>query len=215
MSRPFTVIDADQRTPAWFDARLGRATGSKAACVMMGATTAGRADYLLQLALERMTGQPPEQGFVSAEMQRGIEKEPFARMKAEEVSGVLIRETGFLRHDGRMIGASLDGDSDDFSTIYEFKCCKSTTHVKYLNSPDSLVKDYQWQLCHNILVSDASGAVIGAFDDRMPVGLDYVQVALRASDLPVFEYERALTKFLREVDDMVEQLAALQKSRTK
>lgn len=197
--RDFTVIEAAQRTPEWFAARLGRVTGSKAKCVMMGATTAGRADYVMQLALERLTCTPEELGYVSAEMQRGIDKEPFARMRAES-AGPMIRETGFIRHDKLMIGASLDGDSDDFGTIWEFKCPKSTTHVRYLRSAGAdLVDDYRYQLTHNVFVTGASSAVAGSYDDRMPTGLEYVQREVLASALPVFEYERALIKFLAEV----------------
>lgn len=199
MTRAFTVVDAEQRSPEWFSARLGRVTGSKAKCVMMGATTAGRNDYIMQLALERLTGIPEEPGFVNNEMLRGIEKEPFALMRAES-TGPMIRTTGFIRHDELMIGASLDGDSEEFSMVWEFKCPKSTTHLKYLRSGgETLIEDYLFQLTHNTYVTGAKSATAGSFDDRMPTGLDWVQCEVRADKLPIFEYERALHKFLAEV----------------
>lgn len=203
MTHAFTIINDPQRSPEWFAARLGRVTGSKAGCVLMGETTAGRADYVLQLALERLTGQAEEIGYVSAEMQRGIDKEPLARMQPEARHGILIRETGFLRHDKLMIGTSLDGDSDDFQCIWELKCPKSTTHVKYLKSAGAaLVKDYQPQLMHGLYVSGAEIAVIGSFDDRLPAGLDWIQREVRAADLPIVEYEKSLMKFLSDVSNM-------------
>lgn len=204
--KPFTVIDAPQRSPEWFAARLGRVTGSKAGCVLMGEKTAGRADYVLQLALERLTCTAEELGYVSAEMQRGIDKEPLARMRGE-LSGAFIRETGFLRHDTLMIGASLDGDEDDFKIIWEFKCPKSTTHVKYLRTNGvALLADYQPQIVHGLYVTGAERAVIASFDDRMPLGLEWVQREARAADLPIEEYERALLKFLGDVDNMEAEL---------
>lgn len=204
--KAFTVIDAPQRSPEWFAARLGRVTGSKASCVLMGEKTAGRADYVLQLALERLTCTAEELGYVSAEMQRGVDKEPFARMRAE-ASGAFIRETGFLRHDTLMIGTSLDGDEDDFKTIWEFKCPKSTTHVKYLRTAGAaLLADYQAQIVHGVYVTSAERAIIGSFDDRMPVGLDWVQREVRAVDLPIIEYEKALLKFLADVESMEAEL---------
>lgn len=210
MSRAFTIIDAPQRSPEWFAARLGRVTGSKASCVLMGEKTAGRADYMLQLALERITGIPEEQGYVSAEMQRGVDLEPFARMQAE-ASGILIRETGFIRHDGLMIGASLDGDSDDFRCVWEFKCPKSTTHMKYLRSAGAiLVADYQAQLTHNIFTTSAERAIAGSYDDRLPPGLEWVQREVPAKDLPLEEYETALTKFLVQVDLLEAELRDMQ-----
>lgn len=212
MTRAFTVIDAPQRSPEWFAARLGRVTGSKASCVLMGEKTAGRADYVLQLALERITGQCDEFGYVSAEMQRGIEKEPLARMRAES-AGAFIRETGFIRHDTLMIGASLDGDEDDFRVIWEFKCPKSTTHVRYLKSRGlDLVKDYRAQMTHNTFVVGAEMARAGSFDDRLPVGLDWIQREVCAADLPMAEYEKALTKFLADVDAMELELRELQEA---
>lgn len=211
MSRLFTIVDAPQRSPAWHLARLGRVTGSKASCVLMGEKTAGRADYVLQLALERLTGQCEEFGYVSAEMQRGIDKEPLARMQAES-GGAFIRETGFLRHDKLMIGASLDGDEDDFKTIWEFKCPKSTTHVKYLKSAGAeLVKDYQAQITHNTFLTGADRAIAGSFDDRLPTGLDWIQREVRAQDLPLEEYEKALMKFLNDVSNTEAELRLLQR----
>ncbi len=215
MSRAFTIIDAAQRTPEWFAARLGRVTGSKASCVLMGEKTAGRADYVLQLALERLTGVAEEFGYISAEMQRGIDKEPLARMRAEAVGEfTLIRETGFISHNTLMIGASLDGDSDDFRRIWEFKCPKSTTHVKYLRSAGALlVQEYQAQMTHNAFVTGAQFVVGGSFDDRMPVGLEWVQREVRAADLPIAEYEKALMKFLADVDAMTAELQQMQLAR--
>lgn len=210
--KPFTVIDAPQRSPEWFSARLGRVTGSKASCVLMGEKTAGRADYVLQLALERLTGVAEEGGYVSAEMQRGVDKEPLARIRAEG-SGAFIRETGFLRHNTLMIGTSLDGDEDDFATIWEFKCPKSTTHVKYLRTDGAaLLADYQPQIMHGLYVTAADRAVIGSFDDRMPAGLDWVQREVFAAALPMEEYEKALLKFLADVTAMETELREMQET---
>ncbi len=49
----------EQRTEEWFAARLGKVTGSKVADVIARTKTgysATRANYLAQLAIERMTG---------------------------------------------------------------------------------------------------------------------------------------------------------------
>lgn len=213
MSKQFTIIDAPQRSPEWFASRLGRVTGSKASCVLMGEKTAGRADYVLQLAIERLTGVADEFGYVSAEMQRGIDKEPFARMRAE-ASGAFIRETGFIRHNALMIGASLDGDENDFERIWEFKAPKSTTHLKYLRTDGAaLVEDYRAQIMHNLFVTGARTAVAGSFDDRLPHGLEWVQREVRAADMPIAEYEKSLMKFLDDVSNTEEELRTMLKER--
>ncbi len=208
----FTVIKAEQRSDAWFQARAGRVTGSKASCVLMGETTAGRNDYLVQLALERLTGRCEEGGYVSAEMTRGIEKEPLARIEAEARIGAFIRETGFCQHNALMIGTSLDGDSEEFECLYEFKCPKSTTHIKYLESGGAeLVKDYKAQLMHSFYVTGAQRCIAASFDDRMPDGLTWVQLEVFPKDLPMEEYEKSLMKFLADVNSMECKLMDLMK----
>src|SRR5271156_2469949 len=114
----FTIIDAEQRSPEWFIARAGRVTGSKAQCVVAlgkgGAEAITKRDYRLQLACERLTGIPDQGAYVNAEMQRGIDLEPFALAAYEAATGDMVRKTGFLSHDELLVGCSLDGDIDGF-----------------------------------------------------------------------------------------------------
>jgi hypothetical protein len=116
------IVDAAQRSPEWFAARAGKVTGSRAADVLAkvkSGEAAARRDYRLQLAVERITGTPMENGFVSADMQRGIDLEATAAARYEAATGHLLRHTGFLAHDTLAAGCSLDGDVDDFTGIVE------------------------------------------------------------------------------------------------
>ncbi len=203
------IIDCVQGTDEWKQARAGRVTGSKASCMFMGKETAGRNDYILQLALERLTGQIDDGGYVSAEMQRGTELEAYARMQTEARLGKFIRETGFVSHDDLMVGVSLDGDSDDFDCIYEFKCPKSTTHLGYIDA-GVLPKTYKYQVMHELYVSKSKQCVFVSFDDRMPEGLQLFMVDAYAKDLELEEYEKTLLKFLGEVELKVNHILELQ-----
>ena len=129
MIREFTIYDCPQRSPEWFAARAGLVTGSKAKVVFMKADTAGRDEYMLQLALERLTKKVEPEPFVSAEMRHGIEKEPWCRLATEIQYGVTVRQTGFCRHNKLAIGMSFDGDIDDFTTFTEFKAPKNAKFV--------------------------------------------------------------------------------------
>lgn len=212
MSRDFTIIDCAQRTPAWFDARRGRVTGSKAHIVLMGEKTAGRQEYILQLALERMTGTIEPEPFFNAEMRRGVEKEPWCRITTEINYGVIIRQTGFCRHDTKMIGMSFDGDMDDFQSFAEFKSPKSKTHIQYMRGK-VLPLDYRPQVMHGHVVCGAQESIFCSGDDRMPAGLDLFYVHSRINDLPMDEYTRALDKFLDQVADMECELKLLQQGK--
>src|SRR3990167_2803864 len=98
---PFTIVTAEQRSPAWRAARLGRLTGSRAADMLAqikSGEAAGRRDYRLQLVCERLTGESQEDSYVSKEMQRGIDLEASAFAAYEAATGELARKTGFLGH---------------------------------------------------------------------------------------------------------------------
>lgn len=195
------VPDLEQGSPEWFAARAGLVTGSKAKVVFMKDGTAGREDYLLQLALERLTGAVEPEPYVSAEMKRGIEKESWCRLATEIQYGVTIRQTGFCRHNRLKIGMSFDGDINDFEVFTEFKAPKSKTHVNYMRVK-SLPAEYLPQVMHGHLVSGAKHSIFCSGDDRLPAGLDAFYVESNANDLPMEEYERALTKFLAQVSNV-------------
>lgn len=212
MSRDFTIIDCEQRSDAWFAARAGRVTGSKAKIVFMGDKTGGRDDYLLQLALERKTGLIEPEPFFSKEMKRGVDKEPWGREIIEIDYGVLIRQTGFCRHNKLMIGMSFDGDINNFESFIEVKMPKSKTHVGYMLAK-KLPADYRPQVMHGHLVSGAKHSIFCSGDDRLGPGLDRFYCESNVNDLPMEEYEKALMKFLDQVSDKEAELRLLQQGK--
>ena len=74
----FTSIDAPQRSDAWFEARLGRVTGSRAKDMLAkgrgGAESVARRNYRLELALERITQQAHQSEFVTKAMEVGMQR---------------------------------------------------------------------------------------------------------------------------------------------
>ena len=218
MSRPrFEVIEAEQRSVEWFEARLGRLTGSKAAAILAkgkGATeSVQRRDYRLQLCCERMTGKPSDSPYTNADMQRGIDLEPFARAAYEAETAVFVRTTGFLCMVDHMAGCSLDGDIDNFKGIVEFKCPKTSTHLAYLRDPLTLASEYQGQVAHNLWVSDAEWCDLVSFDDRLPEELQLLVCRIKRSEVDVGRYEVEAMKFLTEVVDELEQIRLLREKR--
>lgn len=212
MSR-FSIIECEQRSPEWFAARAGRATGSCAAHVMAKIKTgeaAARRDYRLQLAVERLTNRPQEGGYVSADMQRGIDLEPAARLAYEAETGIIVRETGFLSMTDHLVGCSLDGDADNFKGIVSFKCPKSATHIGYIRAA-RLPPDYVWQATHEMWVTGAEWYDFYSYDDRLPEQLQTFYVRVERTELAneLELYEAELTRFLREVESEVAILSKL------
>jgi len=206
-------MDVEQRSEPWLQARAGRATASKAADVLSkikSGEAAARRDYRFQLAIERLTGKPAEPGYINAEMQRGIDLEPAARLAYEAHSGLIVRETGFLSMNEVMAGCSLDGDIDDFKGLVSFKCPKSATHVSYLKGR-RLPPDYIPQATHEMWVTGAEWYDFCSYDDRLPEGLQFFCVRVERFEFKteLAAYETELTKFLAEVDAEVASLRSL------
>jgi hypothetical protein len=207
----FSVVNAEQRSIEWRSARVGRVTGSRAADVVAtikSGEAAARRDYRLQLAVERLTGQPMESGFVNAEMQHGIDMEPAARAKYEAKTGLMVRQTGFLASDELLAGCSLDGDVDEFTGLVEIKCPKSTTHIGYLQG-GQCPSGYLPQITHNLWVSGAHWCDFASFDDRLPAGLDWFCVRVHRAELDIDSYAMAVQRFLAEVEETTAALMRL------
>ena len=201
----FAIINADQRSPAWFQARAGRLTGSRASdmlATIKSGEAAARRDYRMQLVTERLTGQPQDDGFVNAAMQRGIEMEPLALAAYEAVTGNVAIRTGFLSHVTHLAGCSLDGHVDNFAGIVELKCPKSATHLRYLNE-GVLPREYLPQVTHNAWIAGAEWVDFLSYDDRFPADLQVFYVRVLSKDLDIEKYEKSALAFLAEVDESV------------
>lgn len=201
----FAIVNADQRSPAWFEARAGRLTGSRASDMLATIKTgeaAARRDYRMQLVTERLTGQPQEDGFVNSAMQRGIEMEPLALAAYEALTGNVAIRTGFLSHVTHLAGCSLDGHVDNFAGIVELKCPKSSTHLRYLNE-GVLPREYLPQVTHNAWIAGAEWVDFLSYDDRFPADLQVFYVRVLSKDLDIEKYEKSALAFLGEVDESV------------
>lgn len=213
MARPFDIIDAEQRSPEWFAARAGQLTGSVAADIAAtlksGGEPAARRDLRTKLALERLIGRSLEDGYVNADMQRGIDLEPEAFSAYEAATGHLVQRTGFLQHQELPIGCSLDGHIGDFEGLLELKAPRPATHLKYLRA-GVLPPEHRYQVTHNLLVTGAQWADFCSFAPDFPEALRLFVVRVPRNQADLDAYELLLRQFLREVDEefaMIQQLA--------
>lgn len=75
----------------------------------VGSLSSAAKDYAFRLAIERISGQPLDEGFQTWAMQRGHEMEPAARLAHEIEVGVVVERAGFVLTDDSIYGASADG----------------------------------------------------------------------------------------------------------
>lgn len=211
MSR-FILSEHAQGTPEWKRDRAGKATGSRASAILAtikSGEAAERRNYRAQLVVERLTGEPAADGYVSKEMLWGTENEPFARMRYEEATGALVREAGFAYLSAIPAGCSVDGfiDEDGELGLLECKCPLTATHISYLLA-DKLPPAYEPQITHNLWVTDATFADFVSFDPRLPDYLQLFHVRVTRDEAAIERHEAAVLRFLKEVADETERLMA-------
>lgn len=202
MARPFTIVDVEQRSPEWHAARLGRVTGSRAAA-MLAKTKSGwaasRENLLWQLVLEGATGRKLENTFTSREMDQGTEREPLAVGAYEAFTGHIVASTGFLRHDGLLAGASLDGHLGDFEVLISVKCREAKAHAEYLLHR-TIPKAAMEQMRHELWLTGARDHHYVSWNPDFPESQQLRVHVVEAAKVDLGAYERDLLAFLGEVD---------------
>jgi putative phage-type endonuclease len=214
----FTEINVPQRSAAWFAARAGRVTGSVADAMLSkgrgSEESTGKRDLRIRLAQERIAGMSLDSGgYVSPEMQRGVDLEPEAISAYEAQTGELVRKTGFLSVDDLLIGASLDGHTDDYETIVSIKCPKSSTHLEYAKlAQGEIPKAYAGQIAHELLITGAKAYHFVSYDNRFAGPLEPLQLVINRiprERVDLVAYEKALRAFLADVEREAEMLLTL------
>ena len=90
------IINVEQGTPAWFQARAGIPTASNFKLVMAKGQGKTRKTYMLKLAGEILTGEVQEQ-FSNQHTERGNELEPEALELYELQTGNKVEKCGFIK----------------------------------------------------------------------------------------------------------------------
>lgn len=214
----FTVITCEQRTPVWVSARLGRLTSSRADAMLsqpkpdkdgkVNGEAAGRRNLRVALVLERLTGKPQERAFRSAAMSYGAEKEQAARLAYEALTGQFVEQTGFIKHNELMAGASLDGHVGDFERLIEIKAPLPATHLEYLRS-GKVPTDYYRQCLHAIWLTGAKACDWFSYCDEFPEGMQSKLVTVEPTVEEIAEYDKKARAFLAEVDAEVNAVMTL------
>lgn len=217
MTRYITCA-APQGTEQWHLDRLGKVTGSRADCVSAksrdgkseGVT---RANYRMDLVLERLTQKPAAPTFVENEaMQWGNEQEPASRMAYERIRGLDITQSGFVYLPTIAAGTSVDGFVEDAGRrgFWESKSPKSKNHYAYLRG-GVLPTEYAPQVVHGFWVTAADFCDFQSFDPRMPEKLQtfITRIERAAVEKQIEAHERAVLQFLMEVDAEEQQMRLL------
>ena len=200
----------EQRSDAWFTARLGKVTASRVADVIAktkSGYSASRDNYMAQLICERLTGQQGE-SFTNAAMTWGTETEPLARSAFEAYADVMVEEVGFVPHPRiRDSGASPDG-LVGAEGMLEIKCPNTATHIDTLLTqtvPGKYITQMQWQM----RCCERQWCEFVSFDPRLPQDLQLFVKRVEFDPEYVAMLEKEVIQFLAELDDKVNKLTNL------
>lgn len=193
-------VKADQGTQEWFDARLGRATGSKFNVIMAGDKLVGWKNYLAECVSERLSGKQAET-YKSKEMQWGNDYEGTARLKYLIRTDNDVTECGFFQHPTLMAGASPDGliNSDG---VLEIKCPNTATHLATLHK-QVIPKQYYWQVQGQMWITGRKWCDFVSFDPRITGNAQIFITRVQRNDDDIFALEHQVINFLRQVDEEV------------
>ena len=148
------ILNIEQRSEAWYEARCGRVTGTRFSDLVAGESTKTYKSLVSDIACEIITHRQ-EETYVNAAMEHGIETEPDARAEYMNVTGITVTEAGFVipdeghkYHD--WIGVSPDGLTID--GMIEIKCPMMRTHLEYIEA-GKLPPEYRHQVQGQLFVT--------------------------------------------------------------
>ena len=204
MSAAGMILDCEQRTPEWIEARIGKVTASRICDVLAEVKkgeAATRRNYRAEIVVETLTGLPAD-NYVSKEMQWGIDTEPLARAAYELANDVMVTTVGFANHPTiARFGASPDGLVGEDGLV-EIKCPNTATHLDYLLAGE-VPADYQPQMLVAMACTGRDWCDFVSFDPRMPAHLQLFVRRFQRENFRIAEIEAKVEKFLAEVDEMI------------
>jgi hypothetical protein len=213
----FSEADVPQGSPAWHSLRCGVLTGSRCSPVLVDESkkpSAGKANLLTELVVERCTGQTTKaQTFgaaTEAVMAQGLEREPDAIRRFESETLQVVRRVGFVYWVGKRAGCSPDGVLGDFDELVSIKCRDLKAHYEHIRR-GTIPADARRQMAHEMWVTNARKHHYVSFNPSFERRLQFAHVELTRAELDVDGYARAAEGFLREVEtevQVMQQLAA-------
>lgn len=162
-------------------------------------------DYAFRLAVERISGEPLDEGFETWSMTRGHDLEPDARREHEIQSGVVVERVGFIMTDDRKFGASLDGTiGEDGASEYKAFVDPCKLRTMLFENDQSIVAD---QAQGVLWISGRKWLHLGLYCPALaPAGKALTVWEIQRDDDYIGELELDLVKFLRIVDQYEERL---------
>ena len=157
------IHDVEQGSYEWHQIRLGKITSTRLKKVM----AKDNMSLVDELIAEEETGLSDDDGFVSEDMQRGLDLEPLAIKEYESITGNIVTRYGIMQSDELpILCQSPDGYVGTEGAI-EVKCPRTKTHVKYIRQ-GKIPNDYKEQVwCYFMVNPNLQWLDFISYDPRL------------------------------------------------
>ena len=142
------IHNFEQRTPEWIEIKSGKMSASNVETII--ANGKGLETYIYNLMAEYYSSAEKE-NYINADMQRGIDLEPEAKIEFQFYTGLDIKEVGCVELNEYIL-ASPDGLIGDDGLI-EIKCPNDSIYFKLLLS-NNIKPEYIAQMQMQMYVTD-------------------------------------------------------------
>lgn len=195
------IHNFEQRTEDWYNIRKGKMTASNADTII--ANGKGLETYIYNLMAEYYSSAEKE-NYINADMQRGIDLEPEARLEFEFYTDLDVQEVGFIEYN-EFIGVSPDGLIGDDGLI-EIKCPNDSVYFKLLLS-DNIKPEYIAQMQMQLYVTDRQYCYFVSYNPNFEKSL-YIKKITRDEEM-IEKLKKGLaegTKLIKEIKKQFEKV---------
>lgn len=201
------LIDVDQRTDEWFQARKGRLTASNfGAWLTKNDKTSAKAKRAAAAAvLAELAGFPDPPVFENADIKRGLEWEAQAIQEFSRLTGLLVDPIGFAQSKHGLFGCSPDGLILSTGEGIEAKCPRASKLIQY-HQAGELPDEYRDQVHGSMAVTGAKAWWFIAYYEGLP--MFKIRVERDEYTEQMLEGLKSFSEYLRSVSEMMTNLTA-------
>ena len=195
------ILDLEQGSPEWFQARCGYATASNFSAVLAKGQGKTRQSYLLRVAAETLTGKPVET-YSNGHMERGKEQEVDARSEYERIKQVMVQEVGLILHDEIKVAASPDflvGDEGGG----EIKSVIPTVQLETIRS-GGYPSEHKAQIQGNLWISERQWWDFISWSPDLPAPLNVYIFHVERDEEYIANLEKEAILFLSDASAYIE-----------
>lgn len=197
------IFDCEQRSEAWYKARLGIPTASEFQTVLRDVNTSKTYNsYIKKLAGERLTGEPMKH-YQNTAMDRGHAMEDEALDKYAFLKDTKIEKVGFIKDTKLNAGCSPDGLISKDGMV-EIKTAEPHILIDIILA-DKFPAEHVAQSYGNLYISGRQWIDIGIYWPKMPM---FVK-RLHRNEQYDAELLSAINRANREIEKIVQAMNAL------